>query len=311
MVSNNNVVITNTSGVSGLTREIAFITKNFLIANGYTVLASSDGTTYSGSTDLWGVLADLKLATTTDGSFATTECSWVLLESASGALGVSGKVWTVICVKSTTQVGYSDILLTLHKELPTGGSLSTLPTSPSQLSTQAMSPSNYSVSWRKAHLNYYGKGCFSVVGTSAGVAVGSCFGVLPLVGVPVDYTYPLSLFKSSVGVSSSFLDSCKIWDVSGTTEVSAIPMWLKGTTYTVGVGQGGGGDRQGNHLASNIYLFSGTGGSLGAYGRVGEGTYNFGITEADIAEGALNGTPSLTGVHLNGVWWATDTAITP
>ena len=56
-------------------------------------------------------------------------------------------------------------------------------------------------------------------------------------------------------------------------------------------------------------MFSDTPGSLGAYGLVGDGTYNFGVTGATLGVGITNGSSTFTAVHGGGVWWATDTAI--
>ena len=296
--------MTNNTDVS---REVAFTVKNLLIASGYTVVACSNGTTYSGSSDLWTAYTDLKLSSSP--SNTVSESSWILLASPEGTVGTTGKVWLLLQVKGYTGVTYSDFYLEVHKVLPTGGSTTALPTSSAPLTTPAVTSSMLSAGQHKVNYTYYGKGCFGVVLTlPSGPRV--AFGMLPLYNAPSDCPYNFMLFKSGATLSATAFDTCKLWDYSGTTVIAGVPMYTRGASVIAGAGQGGGGNRFGQSSGTNIYIESATAGTLGSYGGIGDGTYNFGLTGAALSNGITNGASTFTAIHLNGVWWATDTQIT-
>ena len=108
--------------------------KTFLITAGWSVESSSDGTTYSATTDLWGT--DL---TKINWNTNTSARSWILLKSPVGIvagingtyLGDQSRVWLLLDCHGGSVTDYNKWSVYFHREKPTNGtpSITTIPTS--------------------------------------------------------------------------------------------------------------------------------------------------------------------------------------
>jgi hypothetical protein len=271
------------------TRDSAlFFLKENLVSLGWTVLSSSDGTTYSPSTDLWASIANI-------GSTAH-----VLLVSPVGIItGGTGKVWLMLGSSATA----ANATVTAHNTLPTGGTSSVFPTSTEVLAVlsnssfinNSLNPNN------KFNFVGWDNGAFSMLNVCSGNGgFSNIISAYPLSDISNTYPYAIA-FKSTnnngggARLIASHLDTPKLWNRNGIAALASgkINYLSNSSGNAVGFANPGTGDAQGNHHQSNIYLYNINPAQWERIGKIGRDGYDFAISgETALALGSVNAIPT-------------------
>lgn len=268
--------------VSLTMQSFLYYIKTKLVAAGWTVKASSNGTSYSASADLW---------TSYTAFGGTTVHWWTLLESPAGIItGGTGKIWLVLDAETATP---SFMATAIHNVLPTGGSTTTTPTSTNQTGQSKIAFFNATAIPLRFNFVAWSNGTFWFGSSAYGTAVLTSFlAVYPISNIVSSYPYAVcakQVFYASRWVEAVF-DLAYGWNVDGTACTGKIrTRFLSGGAGAVGAGVNASGDLQGKHPYSDIYLHNDSAGSYQQIGMLGAEGYNFGITGATtLANGTVD-----------------------
>ena len=257
--------------------------KNFLVASGgWTVVASSDGTNYSGSTDLWGsTLA--KCVWNVSGSAR----SWLLLKSPEGIvagadgsyLGDQSRTYLCIDLAAFSSSAYYQCALIYHHEMPTGGSTTAVPTSPTSVSYAANTAylGNTLISGSKFHFGVVsagdgspakGQGAFYAAISNPTIAgISTYLSIVPMTNTQkgsatLDYAYATALklvYSSTQNMFTGALYTAALgWNHDGTVASLYQTQLCLSNGNVIGTGTNSNGNGAGKNIVSTLFLYNAT-----------------------------------------------------
>lgn len=273
--------------------------KEFLInSGGWTVVSSSNGTTYSSSTDLWGTTLSNLVWNPSDAAR-----SWILLKSPEGIVagadgsytGEQSRTWLCIDLAGGANTFYWEIALTYHRTAPTGGSASAVPTSASSVGYQT---TTYRINAVPSSLFHFGvvstgegtpakgKGAFYAIISSVNgynnsdiPGASSFISVIPITNTnkigSLDYPYATGIYLAYSGntqtniFNSALMNGSKGWSHDGTPSTAIRTGYINiSNVGMLGSGTGTSGNAAGINESSSIAFY--TAATPGKYFWIGD-----------------------------------------
>ena len=312
--------------------------KEFLInSGGWTVVSSSDGATYSSSTDLWGTTLSNLVWNTSNAAR-----SWILLKSPEGIVagadgsytGEQSRTWLCFALTGTTNASYGEIALTYHRVAPTGGSTSAVPTSASSVEYPTTAYRNNAAPLSLFHFGVVstgegtpakGKGAFYAIISSAGgynnsgmPGATSFLSVIPITNTnkigSLDYPYATGIYlgysgNSQLNVFNSYLmQSSQGWSHDGTPSTAIRTGYIYISSMgLLGVGTGTSGNAGGINESSSMPFY--TAAAPGKYFWIGD-VADFFFTGADMINTTTDSPTNVLYVYLApNLWIPVDKAL--
>ena len=288
--SDNQVPLCANTTASDLERSFLVQLKEFLVNSGGWSVESSALSGTTSNSDLWGTSWS-----SLQGHYQGYTHSWITLKSPEGIVagadgtgtGDQSRLWLVLDFAYPQGNGYA--IFTLHLTAPTGGSVSTAPTSNTVVGYTSITQFMYGSYSTRFHFGVTGKGFFRVLVSNAAVNMHTGLFLFPIMGVqatPVnDYAYAtgFKLISQSNGFQNmsihNVFNSLHGWTNTG---VSAY-YYLDGhylsnynSNRLIGSSINNLGDIAGRLPSSDIFLYNSLGTHTFAIGKVAD----FAITGA-------------------------------
>ena len=271
-----NQLAVDTTSAANIGKSFGLQFINALIAGGWTCVLSSNGTTTASSNLITSIAAIIGAASGTAHSYIVlgSPIGFVLGADNTG-LGEQSRCYITISWLSTT---YTSLSMTLHRELPTGGTGSVNPTSPNQVSVmvQAQVTRTTLANVPRFHFGTTTKGHFwAAVSYETTGIFPTLIVAAPLTGQTIVNTLA-KLYPYDVAIAASYSDATSSptfatlvgsGTFAGFSYTGAASITNAGLGMSIGLSQSGG-DFNSNVPYTDWYVECGLAGYRGLVGRV-------------------------------------------